>query len=57
MGIYVAYVMYYVDYPRKRPFYVHLKETVYKRAQRPRYARTVEDTLRWHVWLEACTAS
>ena len=28
MGIYVAYVMYYVDYPRKRSFYVHLKETV-----------------------------
>ena len=31
MGIYVAYVMYYVDYPRKRSFYVHLKETVYKK--------------------------
>ena len=29
MGIYVAYVMYYVDYPRKRSFYVHLKETVW----------------------------
>ena len=33
MGIYVAYVMYYVDYPRKRSFYVHLKETVHARGE------------------------